>query len=229
MYKILGVAISFTMLTACPPIGKTCDTSDTAVCDTGDAPCDSADTAACDTGTADEQYTGAMSLGVDTSNTSYPTLEDGTAHSALAYGCDAETDSYWYLFFTVGWSSGAQLAIYQTGANNGWNEDYHDVPASGQYGYDANGWWDSLFLSLPIVAAPGDVVLNNTATGEAGRTLFQCNDARIATLSWYLTVNDSAASSSVCTTFGEDPAFFSTGGEYQTVDGGTTSCDSVWN
>ena len=126
-------------------------------------------------GTGTEQYTGAMYLGVDTSNPSYP-MANGSAADAFGWGCDPGTNMYWFLFYTVGWSSGAELAIYQTGATNGWREDYHDVPPSSQ-GFAENGRWDSLYLELPIVGSIGEVVLNNTSSGETGTTLFQCNQA----------------------------------------------------
>jgi len=229
MTRILGVAACFTLLVACPPVKPNCDSADTAACDTGDA-CDTADTSTdCSEDTDDsgvEQYTGAMSIGVDSANPSYPTTDAGDAHEALNYGCDPATNSYWFLFYTIGWSSGGELSVFQTGATNGWKEDYHDVPASSQ-GFDENGWWDSLYLSLPIVTDVGSVVLNNTTTGEVGTTLFQCDQARLDTLSYLLKVNDSAGTSSVCTTWGEDPAFFGTGGDFETVEGGTP-CDNVW-
>jgi hypothetical protein len=229
MTRILGVAACFTLLVACPPVKPDCDSADTAGCDTGEA-CDTEDTSTdCSEDTDDsgvEQYTGAMSLGVDSSNPSYPTNEAGEAYAALNYGCDPATNSYWFRFYTIGWSSGGEISIFQTGVDNGWKEDYHDVPASSQ-GFDENGWWDSLSLDLPIVTDINNQLLNNTTTGDVGTTLFQCDQARLDTLSYLLKVNDSAGTSSVCTTWGEDTAFFGTGGDFAAVNGGTP-CDNVW-
>ncbi len=189
-----------------------------------DAASDNDDTADTD-GTNDsgsDQYTGDMYLGVDTSNPSYPTQDNGSAHAALNYGCDPATNSYWYLFYTIGWSSGGELTLTQTGVQYGWQEDYHDVPAS-SYGFDENGWWDSLYLALPIVSSPSDVVLNNTTTGDVGTTLFQCDQARLDTLSFLLRIINSSGTNSVCTTWGEDPSFFSNGGDWP-----GTACNDVW-
>ncbi len=234
MTRILGAAACFTFLVACPTTKPDCDDSaDTADCDTGEA-CDTEDTSTdCSDDTDDsggEQYTGDMSIGVDASNPSYPTKEDGTAHAALNFGCDPATNSYWFLFYTIGWSIGGEVSIFQTGATNGWSEDFHDVPASSSpdlVKFDENGWWDSLYLSLPIVTDIPSVVLNNTTTGDVGTTLFQCNQARLDTLSFLLKVNDSAGTSSVCTTWGEDTAFFGTGGDFVALHSGT-ACDNVW-
>ncbi len=239
MTRILGAAACFTFLVACPTTKPDCDDSgDTAACDTGEA-CDTEDTSTdCSDDTDDsggEQYTGDMSIGVDASNPSYPTNEAGEAHNAVNYWCDPDVGAngtWMFQFYTIGWSSGAELAIYQTGVDpaDAWKEDFHDVPASSSSDlvkFDENGWWDSLYLSLPIVTDIPSVVLNNTTTGDVGTTLFQCNQARLDTLSFLLKVNDSAGTSSVCTTWGEDTAFFGTGGDFVALHSGT-ACDNVW-
>jgi hypothetical protein len=235
MTRILGVAACFTLLVACPPVKPDCDDSaDSAACDTGEA-CDTVDTSTdCSDDTDDsgvEQYTGDMSLGVDSSNPSYPTNEAGEAHAAVNYWCDLDVGNngtWMFLFYTIGWSSGGELSIFQTGVapENAYQEDWHDVPASSQ-GFDEDGWWDSLYLSLPITTVFNDVVLNNTTTGDVGVTLFECSQARLDTLSFLLKVNDSANTSSVCTTWGEDPSFFGTGGDFVALHSGT-ACNDVW-
>ena len=207
MRKTLGLLGAFALLTGCPVEETECDTNDTA---TDCSECDSTDST-CDTGGIDE-YTGDVSIGIDEANPSYPTNSDDTVPDAMAWGCWEST--YWYDFYTIGWSGGGLLSIHQTGSDFPWYEYGHVVPSVNS---DLWGWWDNLFLELPSVTDMDDVQINDPANGVVGATLFQCDGAMEYSLSFFLVVADYEGNAVDCRVWGDDPSYWA---EY---------CTDVWN
>ncbi len=166
-------------------------------CDDG-----SCDTGAedCDTGTFTPTttplpfYDGPTFIGIDPSQPSVPNAE-----SAIGYGCDE--DAFWYEFWTVGWTSGGDLAIVETGVDDPWQEIAHVVPSIGG---DPDGYWDHLYLVLPVV--PRSQQRLNTAL-EPGNTAFTCPHGQPAQqLTWMLTVYDPRGEPADCAVWGADPS-----------------------
>ena len=75
-----------------------------------------------------------------------------------------------------GASGGAKLYIRQTGASPPWNEDHSLSPAETA----ESGYWTDLAATLTKTGDPGAI--------EDGTTLFQCAEARLQTLTFYLEV-----------------------------------------
>lgn len=169
-------------LTACPgdKIDSDCviDSGETGVCDTGSTGCG--------------EYTGDTYVGIDASLCSNA-VNAAAGDPEVYMGCDES--SWWYGAWTVGWTGGADLNINQTGANPPWNES-HPFPAD-SYAFDPDGWWDGIYLLLDETDTAGDVV-------EGSVTLYDCNQARIDTLTWDLTIYDAGGSEVQCGKWGHD-------------------------
>ena len=166
--------------TAWPGDDTADDTRDTVAGDTGD-------TGGCGT------YTGSTYIGVDETLCANPEAEWSPAEPVV-WGCD--NVSHWLDVFTVGWTGGADVLFYQTGITNGWDESH---PIS-SYDYDANGWWDNLYLEVDIVSSPSDVVDGQT-------TLYECSTARTDSLTAQLVIYDTNNAEVDCAVWGHDPSF----------------------
>ncbi|MCP4810619.1 MAG: hypothetical protein GY913_33180 [Proteobacteria bacterium] len=180
---LLGVGALFA-LTACPG---------TTVCDSGDSVCESAvDSGGGESGTDCEAYTGATYLGFDSTACDQPAAEAGVP--AVGWNCDA-TD-YWYDFYTVGWTGGGYLWIYQTGSTNPWNEE-HTVPVLAS---SEKGHWDNLYLQVAITD-------DYTQVEDGVKTLYACDGSMETTLTWLLEVYDTSGTTLAdCAVWGDDPA-----------------------
>ena len=178
MNKILLGLGALTAFTACTkPVDDTADTADTAV------DC--------------VEFDGATEIGIsdDACGDAYPDAIAPTADGALVVDCDS---AGWFVYlYTVGWSNGADLAIDQTGVENGWDETW----AMSVSDSDSElGYWAYIQHEMAIVTTLGEV--------DDSHTLFQCNGDRKATLSYELTVLDSTGAESDCAVWGEDVSGF---------------------
>jgi len=184
LFKFAGLAGALFALTACPAGDKICDSGDTGceADDSGDSIDDSGDTS-CGT------YTGSTYLGVDDTLCANP-----GAVEPVVWGCD--NVSHWLDVYTVGWTGGADVLFYQTGSTNGWDEN-HPIAS---YDFDADGWWDNLYLEVSIVSAPADVVDGET-------TLYECSTARTDSLTAQLVIYDTNNAEVDCAVWGHDPSF----------------------
>ena len=141
-------------------------------------------------------YEGAVQIAVDSSLCEWPERDDPS--SAITFDCDSA--NWWYDVYTVGWSGGADLWIYQTDSSTP-RDEYHPM---GSYDFDDQGWWDNLYLLLDTVAYSSDVVWGRS-------TLYFCDQARIDRLSWHLAVYDVSGADADCAVWGEDPSSLGTG------------------
>jgi len=190
------------------------DTSDTSYYDTSDT--SYYDTS--DTGTP--IYEGDTSIGVDSSNASYPTDGQGNAKEAINASCSSH--QYDFEFYTIGLTGGGQLQI--EGA--GWEEDHYIGSAE----FDADGWWDQLQLTLPHVdpdtdgdgygdtyGSDGWKMQENNTTSITGNTLYNCTHFETQSsglaLTYQLTVFDLDNQKADCAVWGNDPGAFSDGCE----------------
>lgn len=181
-----GVGALFA-LTACPVTdGKCADTGDSGDCITDDSGGgDDSGDSTCDT------YAGATYLGVDTSLCASP----GNVEPVL-YDCEGNNSDWWYDIYTVGWTNGVDLLIYQTGSENPWDEN-HPIAS---YDFDEDGYWDNLYTELDGVDDPNDVT-------DGVTTLYNCDSARQATLTWQIVVYDVNNAATDCAVWGDDPSF----------------------
>ena len=187
MKKILLIAGGTLALTACT--GKICDSGE--VCDSGESAVIDDSTVNC------PNYTGATYIGFDDSLCDTPDVAAGTV--AIGYNCD--TADWWYDVYTVGWTGGGQLAIYQVDVSNPWDE-IHDVRS---YEFADGGHWDNLYLQLAQVDQPGDVVSGST-------TLYECSSSREASMTWHLVVYETDGTTDAdCAVWGDDPGALGTG------------------
>ncbi len=142
-------------------------------------------------------YTGETYIGFDDSLCDTPDVAAGTV--AIGYNCD--TADWWYDVYTVGWTGGGQLAIYQVDVSNPWDE-IHDVRS---YEFADGGHWDNLYLQLAQVDQPGDVVSGST-------TLYECSSSREASMTWHLVVYETDGTTDAdCAVWGDDPGALGTG------------------
>ncbi len=184
LIRIALAAGGLIALTACPGTSK-CDSADS-VCES-DPIVDDSSIQGCG------EYTGDTYIDVDSSLCSYPS----DAGAAIVWDCDSA--DWWYDVYTVGWTGGADLLIYQTGSQNPWDENH----AIDSYDFDDDGWWDNLYLELAHVDAPADVV-------EGQTTLYDCGQARKDSLTWQLVIyNVDNSTEEQCVKWGHDPSFVS--------------------
>jgi len=193
MKKILLVAGAALAFTACTS-DKNCGV------DSGLEACDSsADSGATDSGPDGcENYTGPTEIGFDSTACAQPDVEAGTP--AIGYNCDSE--SWWYDFYTIGWTGGGELFIFQTRDTPPWDE-YHPVPS---YAFDEEtGHWDNLYVLLEETDDAG-------AVEDGVSTLYDCNDDRESGLTWHLVVFETDGTTQAdCAVWGHDPDGLGTG------------------
>jgi len=191
------------------------DTSDTSYYDTSDTSYyDTSDTG------LPPIYDGDTSIGVDSSNPSYPSDGQGNAKEAINVSCSSH--QFDFEFYTIGLTGGGQLQI--TGA--GWEEDHYIGSAE----FDADGWWDQLQLTLPHVdpdtdgdgygdtyGSDGYLYQVDNTTSVAGNTLYNCvhfaTQSSGLALTYQLTVFDLDNVKADCAVWGDDPGAFSDGCE----------------
>ena len=165
-------------------------------CTDGTKPeCDSADTAACDTSSGTTPYEGDTYLD--------------------SFGWDCDDTDYWYDIYTVGWTGGGWLDIYETGSDNPWEEGH----PMGSYDYDPDGYWDNLYLELDILVegyggCSRVVGASNPCyeAQEAGSTtLYLCDSDFYDQMTWAVRVYDADTGTSEldCVAWGDDPTFYS--------------------
>ncbi|GEM_PF-1478599 len=154
---------------------------DTSKCDSGEV-CDSA-------GGGDSGVTGES--GAYYTGPTYITEAGGDCKDG------AKEAVWWYDIYTTGLASGADLYIYQTGSTSPWDE-YHPVDV---YSSDDYGWETNLYIELDIVTSTSDVTSGST-------TLFQCNSARKATLTYLVDAFDDTGSYADCVTWGDDVSYY---------------------
>ena len=190
MKKILLLAGGVLALSAC---------TDGGTCDSGD--CESAADSG-ETGVDCPTYTGTTYIGFDDGLCDIPLDDDGVAYSsyASAIGYDCDSSSWWYDIFTVGWTGGADLYIYQTRDTPPWDET-HSI---GSYDYGDGGHWDNLYA-----------VLDETDDWEAvtdGVTLYDCDEERESGLTWHVIVYEADEQTQAdCAVWGHDTAVLGTG------------------
>ena len=166
-----------------------------AACNRGDKACDTAD-GSCDTGEAETvPYDGETSI----------QLVNGDCTEA-AWRYDVEN---------VGWSGGGTLTIVDPGdeSNAAWTE-VHDLVRGD---YDDYGYYEFLYLDLPILQEPecdrSDFGAEDACwtLQEAGlNTLFLCDAETKARLSWSVSIVDAddPATTLECVSWGADPTQF---------------------
>lgn len=130
----------------------------------------------------------------------------------INWDCDETTFRYEVL--TVGWTGDGTLQIVETGDtdDNRWEEE-HPLPS---IDFDPDGWFDQLYLDLDILQEPycdRDPDAENAcwqyqAAGES--TLWTCDDATLANLTWAVTIydDDDPTDAVECQTWGHDTSYF---------------------
>lgn len=199
---ILGVGAIALLSTACVKTGGECDSGDS-VCDT--------DVTTDDTATGCENYTGAVSLGVDMAACDVPATATA-ATPAISSNCDAA--DWWFDVYVIGLASSAEVWVTQN-TDQAWFEahPYLSTNANNENLFSDSGHWDNYYMQFSIVEAVGDV-------SEGSTTLFKCTDARKGTLGQYVRITDSAGAALDCDSMGAQASMF---------DSYLSDCSDPWS